>query len=396
MRVSRFTWMLLVAAALAVVGCQSPVRHNLPPSQRLLEPGPGVGGPGPGVLQPPAMPMMGPPGYPGGPMMGPMPQAPTVQLWFAEPQGSQVSWDISGQGIFDSQPLIVPARQTFGQGGIYRLKVTNIEGREGLELYPTIEVGPATPRSNVYLAHSAIPIVFNDEDFAQAQTGNYVTKVIYLPDPEFQELALADVQTLVSTRLDPGLDPIVEADRRGAILAIIRLGNKDLETPADGMGVIQASHNARQPAQALQPPPQLAPGGASALVAPPMGGAQPYYGGAPGYAAPTPIGRSGMPPPHVVGVTSPLYGMPMSATPIGLPGPPHIPLGGPAGLRKHVMRNWSKHNMPRPTSKLKINVNQRPGYSYPKPPSRVFIRQESIHPVQGYRQPAGNKFQIVP
>ncbi len=65
-------------------------------------------------------------------------------------------------------------------------------------------------------------------------SGNFVTKVIYLPDPEFQELALAGVETLVSTRLDPGVDPIVEADRRGSILAIIRLGNKDLQV-ADGV-----------------------------------------------------------------------------------------------------------------------------------------------------------------
>ena len=62
-------------------------------------------------------------------------------------------------------------------------------------------------------------------------TGNFVTKVIYLPDPEFQELALAGVGELVSTRLDPGIDPIVEADRRGSILSIIRVGNKDLEIP---------------------------------------------------------------------------------------------------------------------------------------------------------------------
>jgi len=39
------------------------------------------------------------------------------------------------------------------------------------------------------------------------------------------------VETLVSTRLDPGVDPVVEADRRGAILAIVRLGNKDLQVP---------------------------------------------------------------------------------------------------------------------------------------------------------------------
>src|SRR5690606_34720684 len=37
-----------------------------------------------------------------------------------------------------------------------------------------------------------------------------------------------------STRLDPGIDPIVEADRRGSILAIIRLGDKDIEMAGSG------------------------------------------------------------------------------------------------------------------------------------------------------------------
>ena len=73
--------------------------------------------------------------------------------------------------------------------------------------------------------------MFTPEDFDQVTSGNFVTKVLYLPDPAFQELALAGVETLVSTRLEPGVDPIVEADRRGAILAIMRLGNKDLQAP---------------------------------------------------------------------------------------------------------------------------------------------------------------------
>ena len=98
-----------------------------------------------------------------------------------------------------------------------------------MELYPTLEVAPVTPRTDAYLAHSPIPVQFTEEDFDQVLSGNFVTKVIYLPDPEFQELALAGVETLVSTRLDPGVDPIAEADRRGSILAIVRMGNKDLE-----------------------------------------------------------------------------------------------------------------------------------------------------------------------
>src|SRR5688500_18202463 len=94
------------------------------------------------------------------------------------------------------------------------------------------------PRTEAYLAHNSIPVQFTEEDFYQVLSGNFVTKVIYLPDAEFQELAIAGVEPLVSTRLDPGIDPIVEADRRGAIMAIIRLGNKDLAIGAPlGPGV---------------------------------------------------------------------------------------------------------------------------------------------------------------
>ena len=160
----------------------------------------------------------------------------TSQIAFLGDEGVQVSWDVSGSGMFDSTPLVIPGRQDFYQGAIYRLKLTNIPGRPGVELYPTLEVAPVTPRTDAYLAHSPIPVQFTEEDFDQVLSGNFVTKVIYLPDPEFQELALAGVETLVSTRLDPGVDPIAEADRRGSILAILRMGNKDLraERRCDG------------------------------------------------------------------------------------------------------------------------------------------------------------------
>ena len=163
------------------------------------------------------------------------------QIGFVGPEGAMIQWSAYSAGQFDSEPLVAPARYNFPQGALYRLKLTNLPGRPGVELYPTIEVAPAVPRTEAYLAHNAIPIQFTEEDLDQVLSGNFVTKVIFLPDPEFQELAVAGVQELVSTRLDPGQDPIVEADRQGAIMAIIRFGNKDLEVPgveggADEMG----------------------------------------------------------------------------------------------------------------------------------------------------------------
>lgn len=344
---------MLVATALGVPGCAVPKAHNLPPAQQLLEPGPGVGGPGPGVL-PPALP----------PAMIPV-AMPTVQVWFNRPENMQVQWDV-GTGGFDSEPLVTPARQNFPSGGIYRLKLTNIEGRDGVELYPTVEIGPTTPRTAAYLEHNAIPVQFTAEDFDQVLTGNFVTKVIYLPDAEFAELAIAGVETLVSTRLDPGVDPIVEADRRGAILAVVRIGNKDLEMPGAGA--------------------ELANGG--------LLGAGGY-----GYGAVGPDGMPcgpGLPPNFVAGVTAPAYGMPLSGTPIGLPGPPHIPLGGPAGLNKHVMKNHTKIDIPHPTQKMRIDVKQQPGMSYPKPANHIFIKEQSIHATPIYHQPGGIKHQNLP
>jgi hypothetical protein len=58
-----------------------------------------------------------------------------------------------------------------------------------------------------------------------------VVKVIYLPDPQFQDLAATGPDEVVSSRLEPGVDPIVEAKRRGSVLAIIRMGSIDLEAP---------------------------------------------------------------------------------------------------------------------------------------------------------------------
>lgn len=347
---------VLMIVAVGLAGCKGPRMNNLPPAQMMMHPGPGVDGPGPGVLQMPEPGMAGP--------------APSSQIAFVGPDGMMIAWDVSMPGQFDSEPLVAPGRYNFAQGAIYRLRLTNIPGRAGVELYPTLEVGPTVPRTSAFLAHNAIPVQFTEEDFDQVVSGNFVTKVIYLPDPEFQELALAGVETLVSTRLDPGVDPIVEADRRGAILAIVRLGNKDLQVPGDEGemgGVVPASYGVPCEGDGM-----MAPAGA-------------------------PMAGGGTVPSHYIsGVTGPEYGMPISGTPIGLPGPPHVPLGIPAGLRKHVMKNHTCVHMPEPTRKVTIDVKQRPGISYPRPANHARIVERASSPLFTLQQPLGNRCQRVP
>jgi hypothetical protein len=280
-----------------------------------------------------------------------MPAAANIQVIFTNPDGMQIHYDIVGDGSFGSEALYVPGRLEFPQGGIYRLKLTNITGLEGVELYPTLEVAAGNIRTAAFLAHCPIPVQFSNDDFQYVIGGNFVTKVIYLPDPEFQADALAGVGVMSSNRLEPGLDPIVEADRRGAILAIIRIGNKDIEmSNANG-------------------------GGLAAMNAAMGGGMGPDC-----LLTGSGLGVPASLPGYVAGVTGPQYGMTYTGTPIGLPGPPHIPLGSPAGLQKHTMRNSTHMHIPDPVSHMKINVRQTPGQSYPVPPSRVRIREQNIHP----------------
>jgi hypothetical protein len=337
-----------------------------------MEPGPGVGGPGPGVMLN-SLPIPAPMGI--------------SQVAFLNPVGMQVTWDATGGGMFDSEPLTTPGHQNFPQGGIYRLKLTNIPGRAQVELYPTIEVAPVTPRTEAYLAHNYIPIQLTDADLDQVLSGNFVTKVIYLPDDEYQEMAQAGIEELVSTRLDPGVDPVVEADRRGSILAIFRIGNKDLRGDAGAAngamlhrgGIRAAGYYSEDEEGGC--PGGCGPGGCmmGGMMGPggmPMGGG-PMVGGL---------------PPNMAGVSMPQYGMPMCGTPIGLPGPPHIPLGVPAGLQQHKIVNHTAVNMPKPTRHMRVDVQQHPGYSYPKPVNHVTIEERDKGGGKGsFLQPAWDK-----
>ncbi len=169
-------------------------------------------------------------------MMGGPPAPISVQrtsVRFLRPEGMKISWYVpspDGRPTFSSAQLDTPGRYNFTQGAIYRLKLSHLPNRPNIvALYPTLEVAPANNKTGAFLAHSAVPVLFTDEDFDQVAAGNYLVKVIYLPDPQYQDVAAAGPDEVVSTRLDPGVDPVAEARRRGTVLLVIRMGNIDLE-----------------------------------------------------------------------------------------------------------------------------------------------------------------------
>ncbi|MDR1923791.1 MAG: hypothetical protein LBQ66_05400 [Planctomycetaceae bacterium] len=228
----------------------------------------------------------------------------TLQIKFGSPEALVIHYDAKVPGKFDSQPLICPAEAEFGFGNVYRLKLSNIPGRPGKELYPTLELAPPSARTMTYLVHCPIPIEFTDNDFDQVLSGNLITKVVYLPNREFQGLAVAGVAgTIVNTDLDPGIDPITEAQNRGAILAIVRMGNKDLR--------LTESESLRREALVASLPPGVPP---QAVI-------------------PSEVIGTSIPRSYISGYDIPPYGTPMTKTTTGVPGPPQLPVAMDSGYR---------------------------------------------------------------
>jgi hypothetical protein len=245
------------------------------------------------------------------------------QVYFLDPDGMNVGWQNgsgpNGERTYLASQLVVPARYNFNQGYIYRLKLSNIPSRAGVALYPTIEVAPTTPATDAYLAHNAIPVQFTAEDFDQViDGGNFVTKVIYLPDPKYQELAVSGVETLVSTRLEPGVDPVLEADKRGTILLIVRLGAIDLEMPGSPVAGAPIAAPAATGAPLAAPVTEVPPGNLPPGVTPP-----------PAAPAPTvPVDTA--PAPAVAPAPAPGVGAVPAPKPPAVPAAPAPPAPNPA------------------------------------------------------------------
>jgi len=94
-----------------------------------------------------------------------------------------------------------------------------------------LDVYPANLSSEAYLSHNSVPFEITVADLEHVAGGDILTKVAYLPDSKFQQLAIANVEVIASSRLDPGIDPIVEAERRGTVLAALRFpSDENLKT----------------------------------------------------------------------------------------------------------------------------------------------------------------------
>jgi hypothetical protein len=139
------------------------------------------------------------------------------------PAGVEVS--LVEAGDFE-QPQPAPRLVGLLIGGVYRLRVTGIRGSEGMEVYPTIEIIDRTYAPEREAWRFPIPVEMTQEDLELALEGKFVTRVIYLEDPDQAVPAVQDPNSLGGFDVPPGTNVLEIADRMGRPVAILRLGGR--------------------------------------------------------------------------------------------------------------------------------------------------------------------------
>jgi hypothetical protein len=139
------------------------------------------------------------------------------------PAGTQLS--IVADGAFSP-----PRQEKFVAGmligQVYRLKVGNLRGHEGEEIFPTIEVVDRLYPPPGQATRFPIPIVLTEEELLMALDGRYVLRVIYLEDVHNPLPLRHEPGKQAYYDIGPGQDAMQAADRLGRPMAILRMGSR--------------------------------------------------------------------------------------------------------------------------------------------------------------------------
>lgn len=147
----------------------------------------------------------------------------SIRVAFLAPFGATIIRSDGDRRDSESERMICPAHCNLPEGGVCQFRIVKLPQYPGAELLMTLEIKPRTPETKPFLHDKDIPITFSEDDIPDVLAGKLAINVVYLPDEEAKKKMLVAVETLTSLRIDAETDPIAEADRRGAILAIVRL-----------------------------------------------------------------------------------------------------------------------------------------------------------------------------
>lgn len=140
------------------------------------------------------------------------------------PQGARISpWTGADGPEGQSHSLLVGLQI----GSVYRIKVTDIPGSPGLEVFPTVELIDRLYPPEGMARRFPVPVELTLDELLMAADGRFVTRVIYVEDPQLA-IPIAE-KALSATRwfeARPGEDPLVSADALGRPIAILRMGGR--------------------------------------------------------------------------------------------------------------------------------------------------------------------------
>lgn len=127
--------------------------------------------------------------------------------------------------------LSAPATAGVAVGHTYRLRISDMPEYPGIELFPSIEILDRLHPPEGRLYEFPVPVQITAEEIDLALSGQLVTKVIYLEQPQLalpQPLGDPDQPAVAGPAhvVPPFRNALAEADRRGRPMVILRLGGR--------------------------------------------------------------------------------------------------------------------------------------------------------------------------
>ncbi len=125
-----------------------------------------------------------------------------------------------------AQAFASPAQLGVIVGHTYRLRLRQLPDLPGVELFPTIEViGRLHPPKG--LEHEyPIPVHIDRKDIDLAISGNLVTRVVYLEQPQFAAPFELDDPSTRNRDVEAAANALEEADRYGRPVLVLRMGGR--------------------------------------------------------------------------------------------------------------------------------------------------------------------------
>lgn len=166
-----------------------------------------------------------PPGYVGALQLN---RGPALAGYFQPVEINAPPWLLfawADQGQF-SEFRQAPVTLGLQVAPVYRFKVTGIPGNETAAVYPTIEVIDRLYPPPGQEAKFPIPIEITIEDLRLALSGQFVTRVIYVEDPDQALPIVSDKNRPQWFDAGPTANPLDEADKLGRPVAILRIGGR--------------------------------------------------------------------------------------------------------------------------------------------------------------------------